>query len=233
MVSVRRIAACLLLALGCVAGAYAQREYSPNFSLGAKAGAVASRFSFTPEVRQTITTGATFGLRARYIEESLFGLVGELNVTQRGWTEDFAYAGTPQFQYSRTLTYVQIPLLTHIYFGSERVKGFVNLGPEVGVMVADNINANFDYMNYRTVEGFPLNNRSNAQMTLPVKNKIDYGISAGAGLEVFANRRHSFTLEARYYFGIGNIFGDSKRDPFAASRAMSLDLTLGYYFRVI
>lgn len=220
--------------LGICLAATAQRQYSPEFYVGASGGMVGSRFSFTPEVRQKMyQPGMTFGVRARYIEEKIFGLVAELNVTQRGWAEDFAYYGAPQFNYSRTLTYLQVPLLTHIYFGSERVKGFFNLGPEVGVMVGDKVSANFDYKNWGDVPGYPTGYKNNTQMDKAVENRVDYGISASAGMEVYANRKNSLTLEARYYFGIGNVFRDSKRDPFAASRAMSLAVTLGYYFRVL
>ena len=211
----------------------AQREYSPNFSIGARAGATLSSMSFTPEVHQSMLQGVTMGFTARYTEERFFGLIGEINITQRGWKENFARDEAPEFEYSRTLTYVQIPLLTHIYFGSRRVKGFFNLGPEAGFMISDKINANFDYRNYQDIEGFPMGYRTNEQLNKKIENKFDYGIAGGAGIEFFINRRNSVQLEGRYYFGLGNIFNDSKRDFFAASRGWSIEITLGYMFRLL
>lgn len=211
----------------------AQREYSPNFSIGGRAGATLSSIAFTPEVHQKMVQGLTMGITARYTEERYFGLIGEVNITQRGWREDFARDDAPDFNYSRTLTYVQIPLLTHIYFGPRKVKFFFNLGPEVGFMINDKIDANFDYNNYASIEGFPQGYRTNEQLKMDIQNKFDYGIAGGAGVEFFINRRNSILLEGRYYFGLGNIFGASKRDYFASSRSTSIEVTLAYLFRVL
>lgn len=211
---------------------YAQREYSPNFSIGAKGGATLSRMSFAPEVHQKMVQGLTLGITARYHEEKLFGLIGEVNLTQRGWREDFARDEAPQFDYSRRLTYVQIPLLTHIYFGPERVKFFFNLGPEIGFMINDKITANFDYEKYGSLDGFPQGYRTNEQLNKPIENKFDYGIAGGAGVEFFINKRNSILLEGRYYFGLGNVYKATKRDFFAASRTSSIEITIGYLFRL-
>ena len=49
------------------------------------------------------------------------------------------------------------------------------------------------------------------------ENKFDYGIAAGLGMELALPRVGHFLLEGRYYYGLGNIYGDSKRDYFARS----------------
>lgn len=214
------------------AGALAQREYNPNFSVGVKGGATLSNMSFNPEVHQKMVQGVTMGLLCRYHEEKLFGLIGELNITQRGWKENFARDDAPQFQYTRRLTYVQMPLMTHIYFGPEKVKFIINLGPEFGYLIGDKITANFDYHNYKSVPGFPQGYRTNEQLNKPVEVKFDYGIAAGGGVEFFINRRNSILLEGRYYFGLGNIFHATKRDFFSASRGTSIEITAAYIFRV-
>lgn len=222
------------LCLGVLAalGASAQREYSPNFSLGAQGGVTLSSMAMSPEIHQKMVQGITMGLRARYHEEKLFGLIGELNITQRGWSEDFARDDAPQFAYSRRLTYIDIPLLTHIYFGPKRVKFIINLGPEVGYLLSDKISANFDYTDIKSVPGFPQGYRNNEQLNKPVENKFDYGITAGGGVEVFINRRNSLLIEGRYYFGLGNIYKATKRDYFAGSRNTTVAVTLGWLFRI-
>lgn len=212
--------------------ALAQREYSPNFAIGGKGGVTMSKMSFSPEVHQKFTNGITMGVAARYTEEKFFGLIAELNLTQRGWAEDFAEDEAPQFSYSRTLTYIQVPLLTHIYFGSKKFRGFINLGPEFGYMIGSSISANFDYKNYASIEDFPQGYRTNEQLNMEVQNKFDYGIAVGAGVEWILKRKHSFFLEGRYYYGLGNIYKATKRDFFAASRGMSIEITLGYMIRV-
>ena len=209
--------------------AVAQRQYSPNLAVGVKGGMTMSRMSFSPNVQQKFLNGMLAGFAVRYTEENHFGLIGELNIQQRGWQEDFE--GEP-FTYSRTLTYVQIPLLTHIYFGSDRMKGFVNLGPSVGYMISESISSNFDYRNPGAVEGFPIANRHVNQMSMDIKNRFDYGITAGAGVEFIIRKKHSVMLEGRYYYGLGNIFPSNKRDEFSASRGTSIQVTLGYLFHL-
>ncbi len=210
----------------------AQREYSPNFAVGLKGGMSLSRMSFSPEVHQKFNSGLTAGICARYTEEKYFGLIAEINYTSRGWAEDFGRDDAPELSYSRTLNYISIPLLTHIFFGSEKVRGFVNLGPEVSFMLSNSVSANFDYMNYKELPGFPQGYRTNEQLTMDPDRKFDYGIAGGAGIEFVVKRRHSIMLEGRYYFGLGNIYKDSKRDFFAASRNQSIEVTLKYMIRV-
>lgn len=224
----RRIVLLLTVLLGTMC-AKAQTHYIPHVWVGGHAGITMSEMSFSPSVRQSMVQGMTAGLSFRYAEERHVGLIAEFNISQRGWKEDFE--GAP-FSYSRRLTYMEIPVLTHIFFGSPKFKGFFNLGPVVGYMIGDNIKSDFDYAHPDQVPGFPLTNRSTEQMAMEIKNKFDYGITAGAGCEFVVRRRHAFTLEARYYFGLGNIYPSSKKDTFSASRGTSIMITLGYMFRL-
>ena len=190
----------------------AQTHYESNITIGGKGGVTLSSASFSPTVPQSMLTGMIVGAIFRYIEERHFGLIAAINLEQRGWKEDFEEA---PYSYSRTLTYIQIPFLTHIYFGSTKFDGFFNAGPEVAYMIGESTSANFDIDNFRSLDDFPKVNRSTDQFAMPVKNKFDYGISAGLGMELFLKRNHSITLEGRFYFGLGNMFGASKSDVYA------------------
>lgn len=209
--------------------ANAQTHYKAHISAGAHAGMTMSEIAWSPSVRQSFVNGFTGGFSFRYAEERHVGILGEINISQRGWKEDFE--GAP-FSYSRKLTYIEMPIMTHIFFGSRTVKGFINLGPEIGVMIGDNISSDFNYKDPSSIPDFPTANRSVLQMGMDIKNKFDYGITAGAGIEFVIARRHSIMLEGRYYYGLGNIFASSKKDPFSASRGTSIMITLGYMFRI-
>lgn len=224
-----RRAAVAMGVLLIAAGASAQRTYEPHFDIGAKGGVTLSKMAFSPGIEQSMKMGFTGGLMVRYTEEKFFGLIGELKIEQRGWKETF---DETDFSYNRTLTYIQMPLLTHIYFGNQRIKGFVNLGPSVGYMISNSASANFDYHNPGSVEGFPIENRHVNQMSMEVKNKFDYGILAGVGVELILKKKHSIMLEGRYYYGLGNIFPAKKKDEFSASRNTTIEISLGYMFRV-
>lgn len=208
--------------------AVAQRTYHPTFDVGAKAGVTLSNQKFSPTVEQKMLTGMIGGLSVRYSEEKLFGLMAELNIEQRGWEESFDEAA---FSYKRSLTYISLPVMTHINFGTKTVRGFVNLGPSVSYMIFNNISSNFDYKNTSVVPGFPTD-RHVEQMGLEIKNKFDYGIVGGLGMELRFKNKHFFLLEGRYYFGLGNIFPSAKKDYFSASRGTSIEVTLSYMFRL-
>ena len=219
----------LIITLGMALGAFAQRNYEPHFAIGAKGGVTFSNMAFTPGIEQTMLQGIELGVTARYIEENCFGIVAELNIEQRGWKETF---DETDFRYQRRLTYLQLPVMTHIYFGSRTFKGFKNLGPSVGYMIGDGISSNFDYTNPETVAGFPIANRHVNQMSMDIKNRFDYGICGGAGIEFIIKRKHSLILEGRYYYGLGNIFSAKKKDEFSASRGTSIQVSLGYMFHI-
>ena len=130
------------------------------------------------------------------------------------------------------MSYIQIPLLAHIYFGSEKAKFFFNAGPEIGFMIAEKTNSNFDINNFSSLEGFPSENRNTEQFAMPIKHKVDYGISAGIGAEWAINRKNSILIEGRFYYGLNNIFGANKKDIFAASNSIGIMASIGYFFRL-
>lgn len=209
--------------------AFGETNYKPHISVGGRAGISMSQIAFSPAVKQKMLGGTTGAINIRYAEEKIFGLIAELGWSQRGWEENFEESPC---SYSRTLTYIQLPLLTHIYFGKPRSKFFINLGPEFAYMISDNISSNFDYRNPMGAEGFPKGARMTEQMSLDVKSRFDYGITAGVGFEFYVTPRNSISIEGRYYFGLGNVFPAAKADTFSASRNSSIEVTLGYNFRL-
>lgn len=206
----------------------AQTHYSSNVALGVKGGVDLSEVFFNPNVRQKLALGFTGGMMFRYIEENHFGLIAELNFAQRGWSENFE--GAP-YNYTRITNYIELPILAHIFFG-RRGRFFFNAGPQVGLFIGDQVRANFDPKEMATLPDFPYRNRMNEQMLLDVKQKMDYGISAGMGAEFNVNKRNSLCLEARFYFGLGNIFSAKRVDTYSASNQWSIMATVGYWFRI-
>lgn len=205
----------------------AQTHYSSNVSIGVKGGADISRMFFNPSVKQGMKPGFMAGFMFRYIEESHFGLIAELNFIQRGWKENFE--GEP-FSYERTLDYIQLPVLAHIYFG-RRGRFFANVGPEIGLRISDSYKSNFDVANTANIAGFPKYHNV-MQYSEPIKQRIDYGICAGLGGEFSLNRRNALNIEARFYYGLGNLFSSARKDYFNASNSMAVEFTIGYWFRI-
>jgi hypothetical protein len=207
---------------------YAQTHYEANIAIGAKSGMTLSKVNFQPSVPQSLLRGYMGGIMFRYVEEKNFGVIVELNLEQRGWKETFK---NTSFAFQRRLTYIHLPILTHIFFGSPKIQGFFNAGPEIAYMLSNSTSSNFDYNNLPSVKNFPSENRNTDQFTLPVKYKFDYGISAGAGAE-FISKKNSFLLEGRFYYGLHDIFPNHAKDTFSGSSGMAIMISLGYFYRI-
>ena len=218
---------CAIASLNCQK-IEAQTHYDANIAIGAKGGMTFSEVFFNPSVKQSFLPGTTFGVMVRYVEENHFGLIGELNFTQRGWKENFE---DDPFNFSRTLNYIDLCCMAHVFFG-RRGRFFFNAGPLVGYYLGEKVSANFDRAEMDKIPGFPNVNRINQQMVEPITIKVDYGISAGLGGEFNINKKNSLSVECRFYFGLANIFSTRRADYFNASNQMSLSATIGYWFRV-
>lgn len=216
----------MLMAMLSVAPGIGQTHYEAQMSLGVHGGVNLSQVMFSPSIRQKFLPGANAGINFRYTEEKHFGFIIEANFEQRGWAENFDDA---PFSYSRTINYVQIPFMSHIYFG-RRHKFFINLGPSVSFKTGDSVKSNFDYSNVGSVPDFPVH--TSQQYGYPTKGAVDFGISGGLGGELGITRRHSIYLEARYYFGIANVLPAGRTDHFKSSNPMALSISLGYWFRM-
>lgn len=219
-------------------------EHRNTLSIGANGGYNLTSIRFTPKVVQSMKGGIAGGVTARYTVEKYFATIAsvqaELNFSQLGWKENILDAndnavinsvtGQPE-QYERTINYIQIPFMAHLAWGREN-KGlnfFVNAGPQVGFCIGESTKSNFDWAQRN------MNDRANtivAQDTMKVENKFDYGITAGAGIEWAIPKAGRFTLEARYYYGLGNIYGDSKRDYFGSSNFGIITIKLGWLFDI-
>ena len=220
-------------------------EHRNDLAIGFNGGLNMSSVSFTPKVSQAKLNGITGGLSVRYVCEKYFSTVcslyGEINYSQMGWMEDIVdindmpvintATGLPE-EYSRTVNYIQVPLMAHLAWGREQ-KGFaffVNLGPQFGIYMSESTKTNFDFSDRNAADRV---NPVCAQDTMAVENKFDYGIAAGAGIEFSHPKVGHFLLEGRYYYGLGNIYGDSKRDYFGSSNFGTITIKLAYLFDIV
>ncbi len=224
-------------------------EYRNRFSVGASAGYVLNSISFLPKVVQGMHGGMTFGITGRYTSEKYFSTLcaiqGEVNVVSLGWKQDILTINdepvvnpvTQQTEeYQRDMTYIQIPIFAHLSWGKETngFCGFVNLGPQFGYLMSEKTSKNYDLP--FTSANFPDSWNSEEgrvsqveeQETMDVENKIDYGITVGAGVEWSHKHIGRLALEGRFYYGLGNLYGDSKRDYFAASNHTTIVIKLTY-----
>ncbi|MBR1402110.1 MAG: PorT family protein [Prevotella sp.] len=219
-------------------------EHRDDLSIGFNGGYVLSNIAFVPRVNQTFHGGLTGGLSVRYVCEKYFNTIcsvyAELNYSQIGWKEDILDredkpvinqdTELPE-EYQRTMNYFQLPIMAHLAWGKEK-KGmnfFFQAGPQFGYFLSDKSEYNFDLNRPN------LYDRVNIRMdqdTMSVANKLDYGIAAGVGMEYSHPKIGHFLLEARYYYGLGNIYKDSKRDVFGRSNFNNIVVKLTYLFDI-
>lgn len=219
-------------------------EHRDELAIGFNGGYMMSNVGFMPEVPQDMHTGLTGGLTLRYTSEKYFksicAIVAEVNFAQVGWKERIL---TPDDEpvlnpstgiaeaYERNMTYLQVPVFARMGWGRERkgIQVFAQAGPQVGLFLSENTKANFPIKKPNLAER---TSAIVAQDTMSVERKIDYGISAGAGIEFSINNVGHFMLEGRYYYGLGDIFGNSKRDYFGRSNLTNIVIKMTYLFDI-
>jgi hypothetical protein len=207
----------VLTALCLPFSAFAQpRLRVPEFYFGFHAGVSASSVIFQPTVAnmtpitKASVLGGNGGLVFRYAGHKYCAVQVELNYMHRGWAET-GDAG----RYSRELHYLELPLLMNINFGSERWRGFFNLGPQIGYCVKDGGG-----------KGPELTTAGTQYAT--VDHPFDWGLAAGAGFYYRSRNAGLYQFEARFNYSFGGVFGTSLTDYFNMASPMSLSLNLAW-----
>ncbi len=182
----------------------------PEYYFGVQGAALASMVRFSPSVTQSALKaylGPTAGLVFRYSGHKCCGLQLELNYMQRGWRET-------ETGYRRQLDYIEMPFLTHIYFGNKG-RGFINLGPQIGVLVHEqhyNLPSDLKAQHYAA------------------DSRFDWGIAAGIG-GLYRSVAGVWQIEARFNYSFGDIFSNHKSDYFDNSNSMNLSLGIAWMWQ--
>ncbi len=247
----------LVTLLSSSATSFAQvGEHRSELAFGVNGGYILSNVAFVPKIPQSMHAGMTGGVTVRYTSEKYFNsicaIVAELNYSQIGWKESILTpddepvinpaTGLPE-EFQRTMNYVQLPVFARLGWGRERrgFQVFFQIGPQIGYFLNERSEANFDVDNPNLSARTSIISSGYKQNGVQIgsgiyhkaaENKVDYGISAGLGLEFSRSGLGHFMLEGRYYFGLGNIYGDSKRDYFGRSNFSNIAVKLCYLFDI-
>ena len=195
------------LLMATLAVAAQPRLDRPEYYLGVQGGVMASMMHFTPSVVQSALNphwGGNAGLVFRYAGHKYCGLQVELNWLQRGWYET-------EIEYDRTLHYIELPMLFHLYFG-RKVRGFLNLGPQIGYCIAESDNGNAP---------------SETNQYLKIDKPFDWGVAGGLGM-YGRSIAGTWQIEARFNYSLGDVFKNSKADWFSRSAPMNLSLNFAW-----
>ena len=213
-------------------------ERRSAISIGGNGGVTMSSVDFDPTVKQKELVSPTFGVTLRYTCEKYFSTVcalqAELNYVRIGWKEEVLNSLSEPLPdtYERTLSYAQIPLLARLSWGKEE-RGMMFallLGPQISFYLGQETDKSTVWT--LNTEGNPDRpNNVYQQYELDPQRKFDYGLTGGVGAELNTAIGH-FTLEGRYYYGLGDIFDNAKKDPFARSAHRTIVIKATYLFDI-
>ncbi|MBR6129133.1 MAG: PorT family protein [Bacteroidaceae bacterium] len=233
----KRLAVFLLSVACCLLSVHAQvGEPRTDLAVGMSGGVALNQVSFKPAIKQSMKPGATVGFTARYTCEKYFSLLcafqGELNYSMAGWKEnpETSAMGYDGGSYQRTVHYVQMPLLANLGYGRERggLKGFLVVGPQLSFCIGETVKTTGDGAGYVPHQLDGLQN----QHELKVQRKFEYGITGGLGIDFSTKKGHHFILEGRYFYGLSDMFKNSKKDPFARSANSTIIAKVSYLFDI-
>ena len=218
----RRSYIVLLLLLVSLMSVAQPRLRTPEIYVGAHAGAMASTMLFRPNVAKIDIMQSPLtmngGLVFRYAAHKVCAIQVEANYMQRGWREQIALGTGSTMDYTRQLDYIEIPLLMHLYFGKQRFRGFINLGPQIGYCIRD--------------IATQLPSTITSPQYQPIEKPFDWGLAGGLGCYYRTKKIGLFQLEARFNFSMGTTYNDRKVDYFSQSNAMNLSLNLAYLWEI-
>ena len=198
------------------------RLRTPKYWIGVHGGVSASSVDFGPRVEGTsniikaCVLGGNGGFVFRYAGHKYCALQMELNYVHRGWAEKIDTIG----RYSRSLHYIDIPVLMHLNFGSDVCRWFLNAGPQIGYCIKDDGN-----------HGTLVNGTGQAEYE-PLKKRFDWGVLVGTGFYVITKKAGIYQLDIRFDYSFGGIYGTNVTDHFSKASPMDLSVNLGWLFPV-
>ncbi|NDV70230.1 porin family protein [Dysgonomonas sp. 25] len=219
------------------AALYCQSDFKPYWNIGVGFGPTFSSVDFVESnsgpssaVTTKMYSQMHGGLAVRYMTEKHLGFIVELNYAQQGWEQEFKGSLADKgFAHSHSLNYFEMPFLTHIYWGN-KFRFIINLGPKISYMLSEKEEINQTLVDY-LASGGASSDMVTAQYFRDADRKFDYGIMGGLGME-YQSKYGNFSLEGRYYFGLGDVYKNSKADAFSRSSNQVISVRLTYYVKL-
>ena len=140
----------------------------------------------------------------------------ELNYVHRGWAEK-----SDEGRYSRSLHYIELPILMNLNFGSKTCRWFFNLGPQIGYCVKDEGN-----------RGVLVNGEGQTQYGT-LDHPFDWGLLAGTGVYFRTRKAGVYQFEFRYDFSLGALFNNGVSDHFSMANPMDLSINLAWMWPIV
>lgn len=187
----------------------------PQTYIGIRGGTTFTQMLSSPGVSQRFLQGISAGVALKQVNEKGLGIQIELNYAEGGWEEILP----DNQQYSRKISYLELPFFTHITIGKGAFRPFIQLGSyfawrltdQETVQVSDPTDGRYFYYGAR----------------IPV---FSYGVGGGLGFSL-KTKIGSFQIEGRYLNGLRNNFDLLElRDEAMQTFTSALHMQIGGYF---
>ncbi|QEC51134.1 outer membrane protein with beta-barrel domain [Anseongella ginsenosidimutans] len=199
----------LLFAIACMAFGISTSYGQATF--GVKAGANLANANFDTgsslSVKPDAIIGFYAGPTARFDVSSRFAIQPELLLSLQGfkWEFDFETGGEDVgFDATFQNLYLNLPVMAR-FSATEALH--LEAGPQVGLLLSSKVK------------------NEDVSVDWEENNELDFGLNIGAGYQL----PMGLSVEARYNFGLANIFGDMEDDNTSVTNRV-LSLGLGYTF---
>lgn len=194
--------------------AFSQINKESVLSIGIKQGVNLTQIGFDPIVDQDIYLRNTGGLVIKYLSEKHAGIQAEFNYSLRGWKELPETNNT----YKRSLTYFEMPILTHFMLARGNTKAIINVGPNLSYHLGDK-------------ETYEITDTTNLPLYYYRKLDKDFELGLIAGIGIMQiTPVGDFQLEFRFHYGLQNIFSADITTNLAKSQNILVGASLTYFF---
>ncbi|GAB3811092.1 porin family protein [Pontibacter rugosus] len=186
-----------------------------TITVGPRVGATFSEVNYSGDGADMLNdqlkskTGVQFGAVANVMVNDLFSVQPELLYVQKGVKVNFGGLST-ELQSS----YLELPVLAKVSFGSEQIKGFVTAGPSVGYWLSGKIKQKYDGESEEDDYDFTDDD-----------NRTEIGANFGVGAAYKVGTGY-LNLDLRYGLGLSNLYNDGEEKV----KNRVLGVSLAYLF---
>lgn len=179
-----------------------------QISIIPKAGLTFSTVAFADEVwegRKTLT-GFTAGLGFNYslTGDNFLSVQPEVLYTQKGFGAQSS--GIINYDGIYRLSYIELPVLLRLSFGTETIQAYVNAGPSFGYLIGGRVKGSGNLLG---LAGGNLNEPINftdtpnrLDITQLDANRLEIGANLGGGIGYHVGENASVFIDARYNLGV-------------------------------
>lgn len=197
--------------------------------IGVRGGAGGGGVRFKPHVEKSFLWGSPVGgVAYKYYGGDRFvgGVEVDVNLVKKG------YRTYPRVDsdstYQRTLTAIELPFMwqPHVTFFKNKARFFINAGPYISYNISSREKLTSKKRGLMYDREYKLDNL--------VDNRLEYGLSCGAGFGV-SIKRFDITAEFRYVLGFSDIFKNPNKNPnssFYESPIDQMNVTIGLFYRI-